>query len=96
MVCNRCGKPLPNEGAICKFCGAMMTQTQLKQMQSMQDSRGSFKRNLLSDRYGVDKSVLYQEKEEKKPKENKLLGAIIILGIIVFLIILTILMNIGK
>ena len=29
MKCNRCGSPLPSDGMVCKFCGALMDQKQI-------------------------------------------------------------------
>ena len=94
MVCKKCGKPLPNEGAVCKFCGMLMDQNQIRTMKNMSDPQSSFQAKLLSDRYGIDKSSIYEKKDDVK--ENKLLGAFVIIVVLVFLIILAILMNVGK
>lgn len=94
MICRKCGKPLSNEGAICTFCGVMMQQDQLKEQKKMQDPNQGFKANLLSDKYGVNKDIIYEK--DKPPKENKILGAAIILIIVLFLIVLAILLNAGR
>lgn len=93
MVCKKCGKPLPNEGAVCKFCGVMMEKGQIKRQQEYKSN--SFTPTLLSDRYNVDKKSIY-EKKEPDFKENKFLGMVVILGVLLFLIILVIIVNVGK
>ena len=92
MICKKCGKALPSEGAVCNFCGAMMNKEQLEQRKKMQDS--NFQAKLMSDRYGVDKKALYSKEESQK--ENKLIGIAVILGILLFLIILVIIVNVGR
>lgn len=94
MVCRKCGKPLPSEGAICTFCGMMMGQDQLKEQKRLQDPNQGLKANLLSDKYGVKKSALYEKKNTFK--ENKILGAIIIVIVILFLTVLAIILNMGR
>lgn len=92
MICNNCGKSLPKEGAICKFCGAMMDIDQINKQKMMRDPSSSYQTKLISDLYNVDKSNIYK----KEPiKENKLLGALVIIIILLFLIFLVILTNIG-
>lgn len=86
--CKRCKKPLPNEGVICKFCGAMMTQEQLNYQQKMKNKNDN-QIMLLSEKYGQKSNIEYRDN-----KENKLLGFIIITIILLFLIVLTILLNI--
>ncbi len=94
MVCKKCGKPLPNEGAICTFCGVMMQQDQLKEQMKMQDPNQKLRAHLLSDKYGVNKDIVYEK--DKSPKENKFLGAAVILIIVLFLIVLAIIINMGR
>lgn len=93
MLCKKCGRPLPNEGAVCKFCGVMMDSKDIQE----RNSRGtkSFSPNLLSDRYGIDKKSIYEEKKPEN-KENKFLGMVVILGVLLFLIILVIIVNVGR
>ena len=55
----------------------------------------SYKNQFLSDRYGVDKTALYN-KNEKITDENKLIAIGIILGILLFLIILVIIIYVGR
>lgn len=89
MVCKKCGKALPSEGAVCTFCGAAMNKEQLEARKKMQEA--NFQAKLMSDKYGIDKSAIYKE---EKVKENKALGLAIILGILLFLIILVIIVNV--
>ena len=91
MVCQKCGKSLPSEGVICPFCGVMINKDQLDKRKKFAEKR--FQAKLLSDKYGIDKTSIYTKKEPVK--ENKILGAIIILGILLFLIILVIIVNSG-
>ena len=88
MKCNRCGSPLPCDGIVCKFCGALMDQKQIAYQNKMK-VKNSERIVLLSEKYGHKNNIEYRE-----VKENKLLGLIIISIVLVFLIILTILINI--
>ena len=87
MKCNRCGNPLPSDGMICKFCGALMDQKQISYQNKMKDKNNE-RIMLLSEKYGYKNDIEYRE-----VKENKILGLIVISVIVVFLIILTILIN---
>lgn len=91
MICKKCGKALPGEGVTCKFCGAMMDQSQLEERRAMSDPNQKFNAHLMSDRYGIDKSNIFNK--EDAPKENKALGAALILIILLILIVLVILIN---
>ena len=82
MKCKNCGNPLPNEGIICKFCGALMDQSQINYQNKM-------KIILLSEKYGHENKIEYRE-----IKENKVLGLIVISIVLLFLIVLAILINI--
>ncbi len=88
MICNRCKKPLPNTGIVCKFCGALMTQDQINYQNKMRD-KDNKRIMLLSEKYGVNNKVEYREEK----KENKVLGLFIIVLTLLILIILTILLN---
>lgn len=88
MTCNRCGNPLPSEGMVCKFCGALMNQSQINYQNQMKD-KDNKRIVLLSEKYGHQNNIEYQDK-----KENKLLGLFIVMIVLVILIILTILFNI--
>ena len=41
MYCKRCGAALPSEGYVCKSCGAMMSEEQIK-MQKEYNSDNKF------------------------------------------------------
>lgn len=92
MICQKCGKALPSDGVVCKFCGAMLTSEQINERKQMRDPNQRFQPNLMSDRYGVDKKNIY--KKDDAPKENKFLGALIIIIILLILIVLAILINV--
>lgn len=87
MVCKNCGKPLPSEGIVCKFCGALMDQSQINYQNKMRD-KDNKKIMLLSEKYGHENKIEYRE-----VKENKVLGLVVITIILVFLIVLSILIN---
>lgn len=87
MKCSRCKNPLPSEGIVCKFCGALMDDKQIKEQNKYRD-RNNEKIMLLSEKYGHNNKVEYREE-----KENKILGLVIICVVIIFLIILTLLLN---
>lgn len=86
MKCSRCGSPLPSDGIVCKFCGALMDQKQIAYKNKMKD-KNSERIVLLSEKYGHENKIEYRE-----TKENKTLGLAIII-VLVFLIVLTILIN---
>lgn len=88
MKCNRCGNPLPNDGMVCKFCGALMAQKQINYQNKMKD-KNTERITLLSEKYGHQNNIEYRD-----VKENKVLGLIIISTVLVILIILTIIINI--
>ncbi len=88
MVCKNCGKPLPSEGIVCKFCGALMDQSQINYQNKMRD-KDNKKIMLLSEKYGHENKIEYRE-----VKENKVLGLIVITIVLLFLIVLAILINI--
>ena len=88
MNCKRCGKPLPKWGITCKFCGALMDQEQIDYQKKMNDKTQQ-QIELLSEKYGYDKNIVYRNQ-----KENKVVGLIVIVVILLFLIILTILVNV--
>ena len=88
MICSRCGRPLPNKGVTCKFCGMLMSQEQIDYQRKMNDKHNE-RIELLSEKYGRENNVEY-----RKPKENKALGLAVIIIVLLFLIILTILNNV--
>ena len=90
MYCKRCGKPLPNRGITCKFCGALMDQEQIEYQKKMNDKHQE-RIELLSEKYGHENKVEYRGQ-----KENKVLGLVVIVVVLLFLIILTILVNVIK
>lgn len=92
MFCKKCGNPLPKEGYICKFCGAMMEKDQIeKQNKLLKDNR--FGTKLKSELYGVEK-IKYESETPKE--ENKFRPYLIIGGVIIFLIILAIIMYVTR
>ena len=88
MKCKNCGNPLPNEGITCKFCGALLDQSQINYQNKMNDKNNK-KITLLSEKYGHENKIEYRE-----IKENKVLGLIVISIVLLFLIVLAILINI--
>lgn len=51
MTCRNCGKPLPSDGIVCKFCGALMNQSEINYQNKMRDNDNK-KITLLSEKYG--------------------------------------------
>lgn len=89
MFCNKCGAALPNRGYICKFCGAMMSPEQIKSLKEMlsNQDKDKFQVNFVSDKYS-DTPI---NRDYKKRKENKFLGALVIILVLIILIIIAIL-----
>lgn len=87
MICNRCKAALPNEGYICKQCGAMMTKEQIEEQKKWNemDERNKYAAKLMSSKYKVDKENFYYNNDTKK--ENKLLGLLVLVAIL-FIVIL--------
>ena len=88
MFCNKCGNPLPNEGAVCKFCGAMMNSEQINMIRE-QAKEQEFRPELMTEKYGQSKI----EYREDKSNNNLAIYLIIIGGIVLFIIILAIILN---
>lgn len=89
MFCKKCGAALPSYGYICKSCGTMMDSEQIKvQKQFMRDQENSRMGVFLnSDKYSNEPI----NRDYRKNKENKYLGAIFIVLVIIILIIMAIL-----
>lgn len=87
MKCKNCENSLPSEGIVCKFCGALMDQSQINYQNKMKD-KDNKRITLLSEKYGHEKKIEYREE-----KENKILGLAIIIFILVILIVFAILIN---
>ncbi len=88
MYCARCGQALPSHGFICPNCGAMLNNEQIKKQQEYmrEEEKNNHAINLLSDKYKVKKDNIY-----KTPKDNKMIGIVIILVIVVILLVIAIL-----
>ena len=88
MFCNKCGNPLPNEGAVCKFCGAMMSEEQIKMIREQKKEK-EFRPELMTEKYGQSK-IGYRD-------DNKNSNIVVVLfvmgGIVLFIIILAIILN---
>lgn len=88
MICNRCGAALPSDGVTCKQCGAMMSKEQIEEQKKWKEinkQNNNINANLMSSRYGVNKEN-FNYNEPKK--ENKLLGLLVIVGIVFIIIII--------
>ena len=86
MYCKKCGKALPSDGFLCKFCGAMMDSSQIKKQKEYINNKDKkeIDINLISDKYS-------KTKEYKRHKENKIFGVIFVLVILVILIVVAVL-----
>lgn len=89
MFCKKCGAALPSHGFVCKSCGAMMDGDQIKEQKEFIKNEESKKieLNFLSDRYSKEPI----NRNYKKNRENKYLGAILIILIMIILVIIAIL-----
>jgi len=85
MYCKKCGAALPSHGFICKSCGAMMDSEQIKeQKEYLKENKNNNEVILKSDLYGVKHNY-------EKNKDNKVLGAFLIILVLLILIIIAIL-----
>lgn len=89
MFCKKCGAALPSHGFVCKSCGAMMDSDQIKEQKEFikNEENKKIELNFLSDRYSKEPI----NRNYKKNRENKYLGAILIFLIMIILVIIAIL-----
>lgn len=89
MYCKRCGAALPSHGYVCKSCGTMMDSDQIKEQKEhiKNNDNKKIEVNFLSDRYRKEPI----NRDYSKRKDNKLLGAILIVLVVVILVIIAIL-----
>ena len=89
MYCKKCGAGLPSRGFVCLSCGTMMEEEQIKEQKRYMalKEQEKIEVNLLSDRYSREPI----NRDYKKHKENKYLGAIFIVLIVIILIIIALL-----
>lgn len=88
MICNRCKAALPNDGYICKHCGAMMSKEQIEEQRKWNEmnERNKQAAKLMSSKYNVNKENLNYGNNPQK--ENKLLGLLVIVGVVFIILIL--------
>lgn len=89
MYCKKCGAALPSHGFVCKRCGTMMDEEQIKEQKRFRQDKDTEKMevHLKSDRYSSEPI----NRDYKKHKDNKYLGAIFIVLVVLILIIIAIL-----
>lgn len=88
MYCKKCGAALPSHGFICRSCGTMMDIDQIKEQKKLMNEDENKKIvNLFSDQYSREPI----NRNYEKIKDNKLLGALLIVLVVVVLIIIAIL-----
>ena len=89
MYCKKCGAALPSRGFVCRSCGAMMDEEQIKMQKKFMEEQENTRMqvHLLSDQYSREPIV----RDYKKHQENKYLGAILIVLVVIVLVILAIL-----
>ena len=90
MFCNKCGAALPSRGYICKSCGAMMSKEHIQAQKefNLGNKRESNELVFLSDKFS--KEPINRDYGEK-PRENKWLGVLFIVVVLIVLIIFAIL-----
>jgi len=89
MYCKKCGAALPSHGYVCKSCGTMMDSDQIKEQKEhiKNNDNKKIEVNFLSDRYRREPI----NRDYSKRKDNKLLGAILIVLVVLTLVIIAIL-----
>ncbi len=87
MRCERCGKALGTERAVCPFCGAALTPKQMKVFKE-EKKKKQYDVDMVLERYGMA-PIKY---EKPQSNENKLLGLLVVLGILFILVILVLVM----
>lgn len=89
MYCKKCGSALPSQGFVCKRCGTMMDSEQIKEQKDYikADDNKKLEVSLLSDKYSNNPI----KRDYSKRKDNKILGAILIILILITLIIIALL-----
>lgn len=88
VTCKHCGRPLPSEGVVCKFCGVLIDKNNLDKRDKEKDKETK-KVRLLLEKMGVENQTVY-----RSDKETNIFGIFIIIFILLILIIITILLNI--
>ena len=84
MVCKHCNSPLPPTGFVCRSCGMMMSEEQIKIQKESIKANSNLKAELVSEKYG-HKDYIYQKREDIKPK---FMGIFILIAIIFIVILL--------
>ena len=89
MYCKKCGAALPSHGFVCRSCGAMMDEEQIKTQKKFMEEKEKTRVevNLLSDQYRREPI----ERNYKKRVENKYLGAVLIVLVVIVLVIVALL-----
>ena len=83
MYCKHCGKALGTDRGICPFCGAMLSMEQMKEFNYLKKEK-MYKAELLTEKYG-GVPMVYAKNEKK---ENKILGFVIVSGVLLLLVVL--------
>ena len=85
MHCKVCGKAIGTDRGICPFCGAMLTNEQMKiYKQEKKDSLN--KVELFTQKYGNQQTIHY---EKSGDIENKWIGVLVVLGVLLIILIIT-------
>ncbi len=84
MVCKRCGAPLPSEGFVCKQCGMMFDEEQIK-MQKEQEQGGK-KVEYVTEKYGGQKQ-LFKGREPQNNKKGFLIPIIFLILLILVMVL---------
>lgn len=87
MVCKKCGRALPSEGFVCKNCGVLMTEEQIKeQKEYMKENNTKYKTKFIGEEYNNGKLF-----ESRDNSSNKLMGLLVVGGVLLIIIIIAIL-----
>lgn len=91
MTCRRCGKALGTDRGICPFCGAMLSNEQMNEYKKYQKEH-QYEAKMITEKYGLQKPIY----ESQDKGNNKALGILMILAILLFLIIFVLLIVLNK
>ena len=85
MFCKKCGSASPDDGFLCKVCGSMVSEDQIKEQKKLMQEKGFQKRMSIREKYGQKNNTIFNEK-----KDNSALMGAILLIVIVFLAIISV------
>ena len=86
MHCKRCGKAIGTDRGICPFCGAMLSNDQMKMYQKEMQERNKETR-LITEKYG-EKPYIYMKQKNNDNRLAIILCALFLLAIVVIVLLI--------